>query len=51
LMAVRFPGPLNVAVTPSAALIVTVQVLFVPEQAPLQPTNVLLEFGVSVRVT
>ena len=50
-MALMFCGPLKVAVTPSVAVIVTEQVLFVPEQAPLQPANVLLAFGVSVRVT
>jgi hypothetical protein len=41
---------LNVAVTLSAALIVTTQ-LPVPVQAPLQPAKVLPLFGVSVSVT
>ena len=41
----------NVAVTDSAALMVTEQVVPEPEQAPLQPVKVLPEAGVSVNVT
>src|SRR5215831_21154194 len=44
-------GKLNAAVTDVAALIVTVQLLAVPVQAPLQPVNVEPTAGAAVRVT
>ena len=42
---------LNVAVTVSAALIVTTHGDVVPAQAPPQPVNVWLSLGVAVSVT
>ena len=44
-------GKLNAAVTDVAALIVTVQLLAVPVQAPLQPVNAEPTAGAAVRVT
>ena len=41
----------NIAVTGSAPLMVTEQVVAVPEQAPVQPEKLLPEPGVSVSVT
>ncbi len=42
---------MNVAVTPCAVFMVTLQVALVPLQAPLQPLKVEPVPGVSVRVT